>query len=479
MSDFHRRKLRLVIIGFLLLTVAGCSAPAQSVDRSLQRFVRSPMQQSRISCFLTLKTADSIPMRLNVTRLELLVGDTWLPIMSNPKIFDSTELGDGQLFIGAQNVPPGDYRRMRIEVSRAEVLGAGRFLIESSKEPQWYEVGLVQPLILALDDSKTLLLSWDVDGSIDQERHFFPEISARSTRPQIWSDLVIVSCPEVDTVFIMRADNNQVVSSFGLQGAPTYMAIDSNNGKRQLIVLCSRDRMVKVVDLETFRVVEFFSVPLNDNPKHMLLSDAGDSLYLVDDQSGYLTRLDLDTGEILSRSFLDFRPQFLYYLSEQNLLAVSLSLSQKVLLLDPVSLGILAVFSTGNRPAGLLNVDDKLYVAESGDNRIGIIDLSSRTEQYHLPVGLGPLRLISDEQQIYVGNAIDGSLSVLDARGFGVIQKIYGIGRPGEMVLNHFYKRIYVTDEENDALSIVDANTNKVIKRIELGALPFGLVVVE
>jgi len=479
MFDHYGRVFRFVLLGFLLSLFAGCLSPVRVINRPLQSFQRDPMQLSRVSCFFSLEGSNVTAMRMEVDRLELLVGDVWLPLLNKPQVFDSVELGSGQLFVGVQNVPPGDYRRLRIEVKKAEVMDAGGVYVDTLTEPRWFEIDLIRGLSLDLDDSKSLLLSWNVEESIDTENHFRPALVARPAMQQIRSDLIFVSCPEVDTIFIVRADNNRVVTSFGVRGGPTYMALDSNAGGNRLYVLCSRDRMVKIVDLETYRVVEFFAAPLNDNPSHMLLSQDGESLYLLDEQSGYLTRMSSDTGKILARSFIDFRPSYLHYLSQQNLLAVSQSLSHKVLLLDPLDLKVAGVFSTGSSPAGLLEVDGLLYITERGDNSVEVIDLSIRNEQNRFAVGFDPRRLVLAGQQIYVGNALDGSLSVLETGGFGVVQTIPGFGRPGEMALNSFYRRIYVADEEKHALSVVDVNTNRITSRIELGALPFGLVVVE
>ncbi len=469
----------LILFASLSLVVVGCAPPMRASDYSLQDFNRDPMQVSRISMFLSLEAQEASALRMEVARLELLAGDTWLPILGEPKLFDSIDLGTRQIFVGAQNVPPGDYRRLRISVVRAEAMTAGGSYAEVLREPQWFEIDFIGGLSLSADDSKTLLLSWNVDDSLDDKRRFRPAMVARVGVQQIYSDLVFVSCPEIDTIFVVRADNNRVISSFGLSGAPTYVAIEPGSGSRRLFVLCSRDRMIRLIDLETYRVVEFFAVPLSDNPSYMLLPQDLDSLYLVDAQSGYLSRMDPGTGEILARSFLNFQPNYLHYLPQQNLLAVSLALSQQVLLLDPADLKVTSTLSTGNFPAGLVDIDNKLYIAERENDSVRIVDLSRRNELNTLQVGFGPRRLIANQGQIYVGNALDGSLSVLETGGFGVVQTISGIGQPGEMILNNFYSKIYVADEKGKALAVVDTNTNRIISRIELGAMPFGLAGIE
>ncbi len=63
------------------------------------------------------------------------------------------------------------------------------------------------------------------------------------------------------------------------------------------------------------------------------------------------------------------------------MLAVSLSLSQKVLLLDPVRLSVLGTISTGSEPQGVVVSDNQLYIAEQGDNTVSITDLANTGNQ--------------------------------------------------------------------------------------------------
>ena len=199
----------------------------------------------------------------------------------------------------------------------------------------------------------------------------------------------------------------------------------------------------------------------------------------MDEQNGYLSRINLTTGRIISRVLLGDRPVYAAYLEEMNTLAVSLSHSQKVLLLDPDSLRVMRSLSTGNEPQGLIVLDNQLILAEYGDDTISITDLSSRGNQNRLSVGLGPRRLLETGNQIYVGNYQQGSISVLVPGQFGVIQEIYGLGRPLEMAFDPSYSRLYVADEKKAALAVIDTNSNMLAGFIALGARPFDLDVIQ
>jgi YVTN family beta-propeller protein len=189
--------------------------------------------------------------------------------------------------------------------------------------------------------------------------------------------------------------------------------------------------------------------------------------------------MDLSTGRSVSRVRLDFRPKFAVFLEEQNLLAVSLSLSQKVVLLDPLSLAVVGTIPTGGEPQGLLVSNNHLYIAEGGDNTVSIVDLARRGALDRLTVGFGPRRLLEVDNRIYVTNYEDGSLSVLVPGQLGVIQEIRGLGQPLEMALDQFYRRLYVADEKAAALAVIDVNANHLLGFISLGAKPVGLGVIQ
>jgi DNA-binding beta-propeller fold protein YncE len=317
-----------------------------------------------------------------------------------------------------------------------------------------------------------------VQNSLLPDNILAPELTAVPAIRQMLINLVFVSCPEIDTIFVVRTDNNWVVDSFGLKGGPTYLAIDPVD-RNLLYVLASHDRMVKVVELSTFRVINFFPAPLNDNPTFMVTGPDGEDAFLLDEQNGYLTRINLTTGRIISRVLLGDRPIYAAYLEELNMLAVALSHSQKVLLLEPDSLRVIRSISTGNEPQGLIVLDNQLILAEYGDNTVSITDLSSRGNQNRLSVGFGPRRLLETGNQIYVSNYKDGSLSILVPGQFGVIQEIYGLGRPLEMAFDQSYFRLFVADEKKAALAVIDTNSNKLTGYIGLGARPFDLDVIQ
>ena len=467
---------RLLLFLLLLLLTGACTLSEVGARRPA---VFSDLPGSggvpRVSVFLSLKESPSPAMRLEIANLEILSGDVWLPLLRNEVVLDSGKIGGGQLFLGGIPLAAGSYQRLRLSITSAaqpNLSGVAKTLLT---EPLVLEIPLENPLQLGSDDSRLLLLTWDVHATVENAGPFAPVILAAPALRELALGLLYVSCPEIDTIFVVRSDTNHVVDSFGLRGGPTWLAIDSDLSSDRLYVLTPKERVVKVVDLETYRVIDFFPVPLNDLPTSMLLSPDQRAIYLLDERSGYLTRADLSSGRIMARVDLGYRPQFMRFVEEKNLLVVSLALSQKVLLLDPVSLSIRGSFSTGSRPQGFVFAENQLYVAEGGENSVAVFDLDSRARQDRIVVGFNPVQLLYAGNQIYVSHELEGMLTVLIPGQLGVIQEIADLGLPREMAYHPLVRHLYVVDRERGGVSVVDTNANLLLNRISLGALPFGL----
>ena len=462
----------------LAVILGGCQARERNVLRTLSAPVITSHNTARLNVFLTLEEKLGPAIQLVINDIELLIDDLWLPLSDEEVTLDSTAIGDGQLFLGGVAVPPGQYRGLRMTVTEGMVRTVSGQNPITLLKPKQVVITSGKGFDLNLGDSKTLHVNWDVESSITSENTLAPRFFVSGALRNLPVNLVFAACPEINTVFVVRNDKNWVVDSFGLTGRPTYLGIERSARSARFYALAADERMVKVIDSASFRVIDSYST-LNDQATHMAISPDGDWAYLVYEKSGYLSRMNLRTGQINPRVKLGKQPNYVVYLKEQRLVAVSQGLDQTVLLLDPETLRVVRRVSTGSNPEGLLVVDNVLYVAESGDSTVSINDLASRAAQSRMMVGFGPRRLVGTEDQIFVSNYKNGSLSVLLPGQLGALQEIFGFGEPLEMVFDDFFRRIYVGDQREAGLMVIDTNSNQLIRKISLGAKPVGLAIVQ
>lgn len=464
-----------VLLGLVLL-LGGCALPVGGTGGAGYVTAADERGLPRASAFLSLREERSPMVRMTIDEVEILTGQRWYPLNKEPILLDSTRIGGGQILLGGMPLPAGPLQGLRLTISAASSGNTADVWTPLVSVPQVVEIPLSGNIDLGNSDSRSLFLTWDVEASLSRTGGFLPVVSATAAGRPLQLDLVYVSCPEIDTVYVLRSDSNRVVDSFGVSGGVTWLALDPDLSRERLYLLAPRERLIKVVDLQSYRVVDFFPTPLNDVPTFMVLDPQGRALYLLDERSGYVSRMDLASGSITARAALGFRPAYALYLTQQNLLAVSLELSQTVVLLDPLTLQVRKSLPSGSSPRGLGVIDNLLYVAENTDNSVSVFDLGSRARHERISVGYGPRRIFTTETQIYVAHDQEDVVAVLAPGQLGVLREISGAGLIEDMAYRPLMRKLYLADRRGGGIAVIDVNSNRQTNYIHLGARPHGLV---
>src|SRR6056297_1495464 len=106
----------VVLLPLLLLTA--CALPEHS-PRQEPEYLGEPLLpgHGRLNVFFALKDSRAPAVRLAVDEIAVLEDDVWLPVTSQPRVLDSEEIADGQIFLGAITLPQGSYSRLRFQLT--------------------------------------------------------------------------------------------------------------------------------------------------------------------------------------------------------------------------------------------------------------------------------------------------------------------------------------------------------------------------
>lgn len=146
-----------------------------------------------------------------------------------------------------------------------------------------------------------------------------------------------------------------------------------------------------------------------------------------------------------------------------------------------------------------------IYVTLNSDNSIGIVNMKTNKFETPVPVGIAPYTVIIKGNKAYVTNwggrlpvkgdktamsggsavvvnpktgiASSGTVSVIDLSTRKVIKEIKVHLHPSGMVLHPDGSRLYVANANSDLISVINTQTDKVIKDINpkpMAELPFG-----
>lgn len=439
----------------------------------------SVLGASNVSLFLNINNPGKFPnIGLKFSSIEVLVDEMWVPFPTVVSEVNNSDAKHTQRFLGREWLKGQLCRGVRVKASAFKLPSNLTSPSSSTALSIDAEIVLQNPFVLEPGSRKTLFLEWDPAKSLlktdlkETALSAYPGLGNR-----ISANLVYIACPDIDTVYVVRADKYQVVDAFVVNGKPSYLSVDSF--KKTIFVLSESLNKIKTYDTSTHFPISEINIALANSPNSMVINNTSQVAYVLD-AHGVLTSVDLVSGNMLNRNRVGNRPNYICYISSLGKLAVSSSIDQTVYLLNPSSLTVEDSIALGSAPLGLMGWGNYLYIAEGAANSVSIYDLSSRKILKSIHVGFEPYRFVASGNTIYVTNFGDGSISMMPGGQFSVSKEI-AIGKnPREMVVAEKQRLLFVGEGNCDgSLAVVDTTANQVVGRVELGTRPAGIAVIE
>lgn len=149
-------------------------------------------------------------------------------------------------------------------------------------------------------------------------------------------------------------------------------------------------------------------------PKFLLMEPGDESLLVVCEKNDSILRLDVNSGEVVTRGSTEAEPFALSMHPDGRRLYVSCRYGQAVDELDAQSLQRLRRFALRGDPTGhAVSVDGKrLYVALNSLDQVAVVDLGSAVVTKHLAAGNAPhsVRLSPAHGQVVVTNVLSNPI---------------------------------------------------------------------
>lgn len=129
---------------------------------------------------------------------------------------------------------------------------------------------------------------------------------------------------------------------------------------------------------------------------------------------------------------------------------------------------------------------DKVYVANSGDNSVSIIDAASNTVDSKVAVGKRPYGIAVNPQKskVYVTNYDDNTVSVIHTASNNATTQVIPVvyfNKPHGVAVDPAGAYVYVANEGSgtvaSSVTVIDAQTDEVLKTVPVGKLPVGVAV--
>ena len=214
---------------FCGLVMISCQAGSEKIAQSNRVFDSPPGQsETLVNVFLQLTNESVAGVWFRLGAVEMVGENGTVPLGLGRKEFSGPEIRGQQRLLAQGNIKSGSYSSLRLFLEKAALQKDGQQYIMSVPEPV-IDLPLPANFKLKPQDSFSLFVYWDEEGSIRSKALFHPRMHISPQQKPLFADLAYVSCTDIDTVFVVLTYKNWVVGSLAIPGQPTYMDYDADN----------------------------------------------------------------------------------------------------------------------------------------------------------------------------------------------------------------------------------------------------------
>jgi len=240
---------------------------------------------------------------------------------------------------------------------------------------------------------------------------------------------------------------------------------------------------IGVLDVATRKLLRKISV--GSDPEEFELSPDGRHLYVSNEDVKTASSVDIANGKVNNIVALSEEPEGVAVARDGKTLVVTCEAGGDVFFIDIATFKVKGQVKVGPRPRSVAFVDGgRLAVipSESAGN-LYVVDMSDMklVKTVALPKGSRPMRLrvSADGSRLYASTGRAGTVAVLDAKSFAILDNIAVGKRPWGIVLSPDGKYLFSANGPSNDVSVVDLATNKEIARVKAGEGPWGLAVIK
>lgn len=250
-----------------------------------------------------------------------------------------------------------------------------------------------------------------------------------------------------------------------------------NKRKKQLYSLNSYDDSISIINLDKFDVEK--TIYIGSYPNDGILH--GSYVLAANGDSDSISVFDTESERIIGQINVGSQPQAILYNKKYNRIVVSNMNSDNVSIIDPLKYDILKTIAVGLKPCGMCFSEDEeyLYVAntylESGkDGTVSVLNMYDLRCIDVIEVGKMPTSVCTKNNFLYVINSCSNTMSKINIKTKEK-EEIFCGYMPTFIQLKG--KTAYVSATGENKLLIIDTDKLEIVKTIETGREPEGLII--
>jgi len=287
----------------------------------------------------------------------------------------------------------------------------------------------------------------------------------------------IHASPDASTLYVALSGTPiQGPSGFDADGNPVYADDDDEVESDK-----SADG-VGIVDVAQKKLIGKISV--GSDPEEFDLSHDGTRLYVSNEDIAAASVLNIASGKVEQIIPVGDEPEGVITTPDGNAFYVTGEANGKITVIDTTTYQVISSFSVKPRPRTMDFIPEKNlgFIPSESYGLLNIIDIANHKviDSISLPEGVRPMgvKVSPDRQKIYLSGGRSGTITVLDANSYEVLNSIKVGTRPWGIELSHDGKYLFSANGPSNDVSVVDLETEQEVARVPAGSSPWSLYVV-
>jgi YVTN family beta-propeller protein len=239
---------------------------------------------------------------------------------------------------------------------------------------------------------------------------------------------------------------------------------------------------IGVVDIATRKLVRVLES--GTDPEQVAVSADGRFLFVANEDAALMSVVDATSGKVRSTFKVGEEPEGVSVHPGNGHVYVTSEDAGAVFVIDPSS-RVLATIEVGPRPRSIAFLPDgsKAYVTNENGASVTVIDTAKlvATTTIMLGDGMRPMGAVAspDGAFVYVSTGRSRMVQIIDARTETIVGRVEVGTRPWGIAISPDGKTVYTANGPSNDVSVVDVASRKVTGKIQAARGPWGIVAVE
>lgn len=389
-----------------------------------------------------------------------------LPLQLALDQLEGKELLKRQRRLASGTLPPGAYRGISLEISKASLYGEDG---EADLLPPADVVFVEQAFLVRRRVASALFLSLGPDYLGSEGFSLRPSFSLATPTRQLKGLLGYATNARSNLVTVFNKHTMRVVDTIATSSGPRGLAVDPR--RDWVYVALSGDDAIEAIEVNTGVILRRLKLNFGDEPTELALSRDGRLLISANSGSNSASIVDADSLREVARVRLPSEPGSVVAGSTTSRAYLIQPRSNSITEIDLVRANVVAtqIFEETPVRGALSNDGSVLFVTTRHSTDLLVLDTESLALRGRIFVGSGATSIRADPRSdlIYVGRR-RGGVAVVDPSALTAIDRVPVDGRTAYLDIDSDERSLFVVLPEDGAVQKIDLVNKRLLGSIDI-----------